>query len=277
MLVRKKPVEVEAFQFTDEKAPPVGVFAVPNKGWCIQTKEGVMWCPLGYWVITGVEGEKYSCAPEIFDKTYDIITDPPAVLLFDTETNGLPKNYKEKPSPGNNWPRMLQLAWIVFDRHGTKLWEKSFIIEPIGFTINPNAAKVHKITEERAAKEGVHLETVLREFAKDWKQCTDIVAHNMAFDGPVVASEQMRMAMYDVNQRKAFHCTMKGSTKICKIPGQYGYKWPTLPELHTHLFGLGFDEAHDALVDVRALARCFWELKNKRKIQMSKAFGEAAT
>ena len=32
-------------------------------------------------------------------------------------------------------------------------------------------------------------------------------------------------------------CTMKSSTEYCKIPGLYGYKWPTLSELHIKLFG----------------------------------------
>ena len=38
-------------------------------------------------------------------------------------------------------------------------------------------------------------------------------------------------------------------------------KWPKLEELHIKLFGCNFEGAHDALDDVRATAKCFFELK----------------
>jgi hypothetical protein len=41
----------------------------------------------------------------------------------------------------------------------------------------------------------------------------------------------------------------------------YGYKWPTLPELHLKLFGKKVKEAHDAAVDVATCSKCFSELR----------------
>ena len=58
-------------------------------------------------------------------------------------------------------------------------------------------------------------------------------------------------------------CTMKSSTNYCKLPGKKGFKSPRLAELHQILFGEGFDNAHNALADVEATARCFWELKKR--------------
>ena len=58
-------------------------------------------------------------------------------------------------------------------------------------------------------------------------------------------------------------CTMEMSTDYCELPGPYGYKWPSLSELHYKLFNEYFDEAHDAAVDVRACANCFFELKDR--------------
>ena len=60
---------------------------------------------------------------------------------------------------------------------------------------------------------------------------------------------------------------MKASTKYCNIPGNYGPKWPNLTELHTKLFGHGFEEAHNAAADISATAKCFWELKRLGVIQ----------
>jgi DNA polymerase III subunit epsilon len=54
---------------------------------------------------------------------------------------------------------------------------------------------------------------------------------------------------------------MLSSTEYCRIPGPYGFKWPKLTELHLKLFGEGFDEAHNAAVDINATEKCFWEMK----------------
>jgi hypothetical protein len=82
MKVRKKPVEVEAMQLLDSNAPIVAK-------WCgglllkrddnaepsiqIVTLEGVMTARLRDYIIKGVHGEFYPCAPAIFDKTYEVI------------------------------------------------------------------------------------------------------------------------------------------------------------------------------------------------------------
>jgi DNA polymerase-3 subunit alpha len=54
---------------------------------------------------------------------------------------------------------------------------------------------------------------------------------------------------------------------VCKIPGGQGrFKWPTLAELHTTLFDVGFEGAHDAFADVRATARAFFEMARRGDI-----------
>ena len=59
-------------------------------------------------------------------------------------------------------------------------------------------------------------------------------------------------------------CTMQSSTQYCQLPGRYGYKWPTLTELHNILFGRDFEDAHDAAGDINATENCFWKLKELR-------------
>ena len=58
------------------------------------------------------------------------------------------------------------------------------------------------------------------------------------------------------------------SEKFCKIPGKYGYKWPTLSELHLKLFDFDFEGAHDALLDVKACAKCLFELERKKVVHL---------
>ncbi|MGG7215298.1 hypothetical protein ACQPUY_17090 [Clostridium nigeriense] len=86
MKYRKKPVEVEAFQFTDEGKDRVYNWSKEsqyniqpsfdgNGKPCllIPTLEGEMKCSLGDYLIKGVNGEFYPCKPDIFEKTYELV------------------------------------------------------------------------------------------------------------------------------------------------------------------------------------------------------------
>jgi len=39
-------------------------------------------------------------------------------LFFDTETTGLPRNWNAPVHNTQNWPRMVQIAWIIYDDGG---------------------------------------------------------------------------------------------------------------------------------------------------------------
>ena len=79
----KKPVVIEAVQFTDEmkdsvlseiSAKQMNVYHSYDNGIPvirIPTLEGEMTASLGDWIIQGVNGELYPCKPDIFEKTYE--------------------------------------------------------------------------------------------------------------------------------------------------------------------------------------------------------------
>jgi hypothetical protein len=70
MKFRKKPIIIEAEQyFPDRKIE--GVIIESSRMPYIRTLEGDMDVRMGDWVITGVNGEKYPCKPDIFEKTYE--------------------------------------------------------------------------------------------------------------------------------------------------------------------------------------------------------------
>ena len=182
-------------------------------------------------------------------------------LFFDTETTGLPKNWKAPVTDLNNWPRMIQIAWILCDQNGTRIESGDFIIQPEGFTIPSDASRVHGISTEKAIREGEDLEQVLIKFGALADRADYIVAHNISFDEKIVGAEFLRKGVQTDFERKPKLCTMKASTDYCRLPGPYGYKWPKLSELHIKLFGVDFEEAHDASVDINATEKCFWELR----------------
>ena len=184
-------------------------------------------------------------------------------LFYDTETSGLPKNYKAPVTALDNWPRMVQLAWQQVDVHGNLLQEADFIIKPAGYVIPEETSRIHGITTERALAEGYDLKIILKEFASVIDRSEILVAHNIDFDEKIVGAEFLRTGVLHQLHQKQRICTMKQSTNYCALPGNYGYKWPTLTELHHILFQSDFEEAHNASVDVSATVRCFWELKKR--------------
>lgn len=95
-----------------------------------------------------------------------------------------------------------------------------------------------------------------------------LIAHNIDFDSLVVMANLDRIiptksvlqSMVRMEQIETF-CTMKSTTELCRLPGNYGsFKWPKLIEAYRHLFGEDFDGAHDAMADVRACKRIYFEI-----------------
>ncbi len=182
-------------------------------------------------------------------------------LFFDTETTGLPKNWKAPISDLENWPRMVQLAWILSDEKGEEIEQANHIIRPDGFEIPISATKIHSISHDEALKNGVMLSKVLREFAEVMHRSDVLVAHNISFDENIIGAELLRERVPSDLEDIDKICTMKVSSQHCKLPSKYGYKWPTLPQLHNKLFDVTFRDAHNAEEDVRACAKSFFELQ----------------
>lgn len=184
-------------------------------------------------------------------------------IFFDTETNGLPLTWNAKMTDLDNWPRITQLAWVISD--GDVSIPQNLIIKPDGWTVPKEKFFLeNNITTERCEAEGIPMKEALEIFIEDthWSDC--LVSHNMAFDYNVLGAEMIRYGK-STGKRMTQICTKEASTECCKLPGPRGYKWPKLIELHRHLFNCDFDGAHDAMSDVYALEKCFWEL-HKRKI-----------
>lgn len=182
-------------------------------------------------------------------------------LFFDTETTGLPKRWNAPITDLDNWPRLVQLAWLLYDSKDQEIKRANRIIIPEGFIIPPEASKVHGISTQRAKDEGVDLTEALIEFSNALEEADFLIAHNISFDEVIVGAEFLRKNITSRIANIPKICTMKTTTNVCKIPGRNGYKWPNLTELHQTLFQQGFDGAHDALADVKACADCFFKLK----------------
>ena len=183
------------------------------------------------------------------------------LFFFDTETTGLPRSWNAPLRDLDNWPRMVQLAWLLCDEAGNELAHASRIVRPQGYVIPAEASRIHGITTERALAEGIALADALDEVLPRIEEAACAIAHNVSFDEKILAAEFLRLGRPHPLLKVTTRCTMKESTDFCRLPGNYGFKYPNLTELHRKLFKKAFDGAHDALADVRACKAAYFELR----------------
>lgn len=188
-------------------------------------------------------------------------------LIFDTETTGIPRNYKAPVSDSDNWPRCVQIAWQLHDENGKIIEHKDFLIQPEGYDIPFDAEKIHGISTELAKAEGIPLKEMTEQFLSVIQKAKFIVGQNVEFDINIMGAEFYRLGIDNpFPAMPALDTCTEVTAELCQLPGGRGgrFKLPTLTELHEFLFDEPFAEAHNATADVEATARCFFELVRKR-------------
>ncbi|TVZ55915.1 DNA polymerase III, alpha subunit [Lutibacter sp. Hel_I_33_5] len=189
-------------------------------------------------------------------------------LIFDTETTGLPKSWNAPITDTDNWPRAIQIAWQLHDEMGILLESNDFLIQPDGFNIPYDAERIHGISTELAQEQGISLSEGLDAFNNALQKTKFIVGQNVGFDINIMGCEFHRLGVESnlTSLPLLDTCTEK-TAFLCQLPGGRGgkFKLPTLTELHKHLFGIPFSDAHNATADVEATTRCFLELIRLRE------------
>src|SRR6056297_3495183 len=188
-------------------------------------------------------------------------------LIFDTETTGLPKRWDAPLTDSDNWPRCIQIAWQLHDEMGRLVESQDYLVKPEGFNIPYDAEKVHGISTELAAAEGISLTEMLEKFQEALNKTKFVVGQNVGFDLNIMGAEFHREAMENnLQELPVLDTCTEVTAQMCKIPGGRGgkFKLPTLTELHEFLFDEPFGEAHNATADVEATTRCFLELVRQR-------------
>lgn len=190
------------------------------------------------------------------------------VLIFDTETTGLPKDYKGSIYDSNNWPYIVQLSYILFDCTQHKIIKNVDNIITVK-DIPASSTKIHKITQNMSDVEGIPIKKALEEFNKIAKQATRLIAHNIQFDKKLIMVESIRNNIPSIFINKpSLYCTMKNTVKLCKIEkkrsdGTIYFKFPTLSELHYYLFSTNPKNIHNAQNDILICLRCYYYLEYK--------------
>lgn len=208
------------------------------------------------------------------------------IIVFDTETTGLPKTKFISPDTLNKWPHIVQFSYVIYDTIINQIVEVcDFIIKMNENVIIPeDSINIHKITNEISQDKGIKIDLVLNKFIEHLNSSDILVGHNISFDINMVKVELLRLIynnnsnkfeqemktnknnLYLLTNFKNIYCTMQESIELCNLKsldkhGKEYVKFPKLIELHNKLFNSIPNNLHNALNDILVTLRCFIKLK----------------
>jgi DNA polymerase III epsilon subunit-like protein len=194
------------------------------------------------------------------------------VLVFDTETTGLPQRNEQGRSPSiyesHLWPHIIQLSYILYDTNTHKMLVNHDHVIKLSedVEISEKSVEMHGITRERSMREGMDIHEALELFHICMLSADMVIAHNLAFDRQMILVECIRNnrpGPFKFKTPEQFFCTMKSTVELCRIEaiskknGEKYFKYPTMSELHEHLFHECPQNTHNSLVDILICLRCF--------------------
>ena len=204
------------------------------------------------------------------------------VLVFDTETTGLPKTKELSVSTLDLWPYIVQFSYIIYDTDTNRIvktFDKIIKMEN-DIQIPQESTNIHGITMEISQNNGVSIEDVIQEYMGDMQRADLVVGHNISFDINMLKVTIKRMYLNEINMFKKrmyshyneyvefatkYYCTMNKTIELCNLKqmgknGKEYTKYPKLLELHTQLFNQPLKGLHNSLNDVAVCLRCYYKL-----------------
>jgi len=185
------------------------------------------------------------------------------LLFIDTEASGLPKRWNEPYTKENNWPFSVQISWLVYSKDGRELKREDHYISDRDFDITPASVKIHGITRDLLEIKGSPRKEVMQLLYDDLLKFKPLViGHFMELDYHVLAADFLRSGVPNpiADLKLPAFCTMMASTKFVKNPQSRFLK---LGQLYDTLFNTTLLNPHNAIVDAKATADCFFEMMKR--------------
>lgn len=184
-------------------------------------------------------------------------------LIIDTETNGLPQAYHLPLTDLTNWPRLISVAWGLYNEEGQALSQAYALVKPDGYRWNPVAQRIHGISPAQAEAQGLPLVDVLNQLRPALVAADYWVGHNIDLDYGVIGAEFIRAGRAWPGQlgelpSRPLLCTMAASARVAP-----GGEPTNLAALYKLLTSRPMKGLHDATADMLATAHCFFELKRR--------------
>ena len=185
------------------------------------------------------------------------------ILVFDTETTGLPEkkhmsfdkqkeherkmlSLSELKKEGSSWsvelekyPSIIQLAYILYDTDNpsnSKIFNK-YIDIPESINISSESQQIHGISKEKIGLmdlfKKASIEDSLNEFMDDFIEADIVVGHNVDFDRRMIVAELLRLSkeknmphIKEIMKDENFECTQEITTPICNLKVKLQYVDP---------------------------------------------------
>lgn len=188
------------------------------------------------------------------------------MIIFDTETTGLPQKSKH-PNMLQKQPHIIEFAGIKLDDMTMEEVDRiEFLCRPPLEILDPIITKITGITMKpirgnedhtRYLNDKPPFKTFFPKLQEFFLGEEIMVAHNVTFDKDMLWFETERLGKTTNFPWPKDH--------ICTVEKTYSFRNHRLKliQLHEELFGEGFEEAHQAMADVEALARCVIELRTR--------------
>ena len=186
------------------------------------------------------------------------------LLFIDTEASGLPQDWNKPYSEKGNWPFCVQIAWVIFTKDGHEIKHENHFIKENDFKISASATKIHGITQSFLRENGQSRIEVIESLYHDLiKYQPLVIGHFMEFDYNMIGVDFYRTGIENPIKKEMTFCTMRATTHMVKNPVHKFFK---LGELYEALFHTKLYHQHNALVDAKATAACFFELVKRGEV-----------
>lgn len=126
------------------------------------------------------------------------------ILVFDTETTGLPLTQTISNEMLSLWPHIVQLSYILYDtnRHEVVKQHDYILKIPDDIVMQDVVVNIHGITNEMSQASNVTFASVVKTFYEDLLLAHTIVAHNFTFDYNMLKVELMRTVELEKEKEK---------------------------------------------------------------------------
>lgn len=186
------------------------------------------------------------------------------LLFIDTEASGLPVNWTLPYSAGENWPHIVQIAWLIYDKQRNLVKQENHYVRADGINITQSAIDTHGITPDYLAANGEDQSKVMEMLANDLVEYEPtVIGHFMQLDYYLMGAAFYRSGVYNPLSRLPVFCTMVATTQLLRSPSTRQLR---LGDLYYMLFKQTLLHEHDALHDAKATAESFFELRDRGEI-----------
>ena len=215
------------------------------------------------------------------------------ILVFDTETTGLPKFKKATDEPSNGLSngyhhykcnimydssRIVSIGWILikdfdYNKINYNVINEN-IIKPSGFIISKEITLIHGISHEYASENGTSLAYIINKcgLGNAIMKADYLVAHNCLFDLHILLNECYRIKFKQCEEKlkkmldnEKYLCTLKFSRSCLNL------KKNNLGAIYHNFYNEDPVVVHSAKADVDTLLKILfklYEIINKTKINL---------